>query len=74
MFHQVVNQPRDGFARGADHVGDGLVRWAGDGDVAVVEGLSLLFREVDKEAGQAAVDVHRGQRLDAVRGVAQAAA
>src|SRR5205809_7867563 len=41
LLHQVVDQPRDGLARGADHVGDRLMGGARDGDVAVVDDLPL---------------------------------
>src|SRR5260221_7000152 len=74
LLHQVVDQSRDGLPRGTDHVGDGLVGGTDDGHVAVVEDLALVARQVEEEARQPAVDVHRGQRLDAIRGVAQPAA
>ena len=42
--HQVVNQPGNGLARGADHVGDRLMCRAGHRDVSVIERLSALLR------------------------------
>src|SRR5436305_7175676 len=62
--HQVVDEARHRLARGADHVRDRLVRGALHGHVAVLQHLAVLPRQVEEEAGQAAVHVHRRQRLD----------
>src|SRR5262249_8913685 len=69
---ELLEHSRDRLARGADRVGDLLVRWPADDEVTVDGRLPRFVRQPQEVAREAAADAEERERLDHVVGTAQA--